>query len=60
MDGKISVFYPKPFKITFKPNSYPILISCCSPVNSSTLTFGNINLTETMTGLIAAWKFNKT
>ena len=28
------------------------------PVNPSTLTYGTINLTETMTNLIVAWQFN--
>ena len=34
-------------------------ISCLGQVNSSTPTFGNINLRETMANLMVAWKFNQ-
>ena len=34
-------------------------LSCRGPVNPSTPTFGYINLTESITNLIAVWKFNQ-
>ena len=42
-----------------KWNLYLTSLSRRGPVNPSTQTFGNINLTETMTNLIVAWKFNQ-
>ena len=40
---------------------FPYLTSLFSrgPVNSSTLTFRSINLTETMTSLLVAWQINQ-
>ena len=35
---------------------YLASLSRCSPVNLSTPTFGNINLTETVTNLLVVWK----
>ena len=40
-------------------DSYLMSISRRGPVNPSTPTFGNNNLTETITNLIVAWKFNQ-
>ena len=48
----------KAFRINSKSNSYLMSISCCGPVNLSTPTC-NINITETMTNLLAAWKLNQ-
>ena len=48
--------HPKPFKINFKSNSYLMLISRRGRVNSSTLTFPNINLTKAMTNVLILWK----
>ena len=43
--------YNKLFKITLKPNSYPASIFCGGLVNSSTLTFPNINFKKTVGNL---------
>ena len=36
-----------------------MLISCGGPVNPSSPTFPNINLTQAMTDLLAAWAINQ-
>ena len=46
----------KPFKIIFKPNSYLMSIFRRSPVNPSTRTFPNINLTKTIKNLLGVSK----
>ena len=43
--------YNKLFKITLKPNSYLASIFCPDLVNSSTLTFPNINFKKTFGNL---------
>ena len=45
---------PKVFHGSSKSNSYLMSISRRGPVNLSTSTFGNINLTKTVTDLLAA------
>ena len=52
-------FHLYAFGMSYKSFSYLTSLSNRSPVNPSTTTFGNINLTETMTNLIFAWKFNQ-
>ena len=47
------------YNMGLKWSLYLTSLSRCDPVNPSTTTFGNINLTETMTNLIVAWKFNQ-
>ena len=42
-----------------KSNSYLMSISRRGPVNLSFPTFGNINLTKTITNLLVAWKYNQ-
>ena len=42
-----------------KPFSYMTSLSRRGPVNPSILTFGNINLTETIKNLIVSWKFSQ-
>ena len=49
----------KIFKITLKLNSYLMSISLCNPVNSSTPTFPNTNLTKTIRNLLVISKFTK-
>ena len=49
----------KTINMGVKLNSYLTSLAICSPVNPSTPTFGNINLTEPITNLILATKFNK-
>ena len=53
--------YYHPFSLSKGQNlfSYLTSLSRRGPVNPSTPTFGNINLTETMTNLIVAWKFSQ-
>ena len=51
--------HSKAYNISLKWNLYLTSFACRGPVNLSTPTFGNINLTERMTNLIVAWKFNK-
>ena len=36
-----------------------LLLSCRSPVNISTPALGSINLTETITNLLVAWKIDQ-
>ena len=50
--------HPYTFEMSYKSFSYPTLLSRHGPVNLSTPTFGNINLTEAMSNLLFAWKFN--
>ena len=45
--------------MSYKSFPYLTLLSRHGPVNLSTPTFGNINLTEAMADLILAWKFNE-
>ena len=49
----------KSFKITLKLNSYLMSISRCNPVNWSTPTFPNTNLTKTIRNLLVISKFTK-
>ena len=51
--------HSKTYDMDLKWNLYLTSLSRRGPVNPSTQTFGNINLTETMTNLIVAWKFNQ-
>ena len=51
--------YSKAYNMGLTWNSCLTLFPRRGPVNSSTLIFGNINLTETMTNLIATCTFNK-
>ena len=52
-------FHPYTFDERKKSFSYLTSLSRRGTVNPSTSTFGNINITETMTKLIAALKFNQ-
>ena len=52
-------FHPKHFKSPFKSNSYLISVSHPGPVNPSTPTFPNINLTKTMRNLLVAGKITE-
>ena len=47
-------FYPYASDMSYKSFPYPTSLSRCDPVNPSTPTFGNNNLTETITNLIIA------
>ena len=53
--------YYHPFNLpkAYKLFSYLTSRSHRGPVNPSTPTFGNMNLIETMTNLIVAWKFSQ-
>ena len=46
--------HSKAINMLLKVNSYMTLLCPCCPVNLPTPTFGNINLTETLTNLIVA------
>ena len=52
-------YHPYTFDERYKSISYLTSLSRHSPVNPSSSTFGNINLTEAMTNLIVVWKFNQ-
>ena len=52
-------FYLYNFNKSYKFFAYLTSLSRRGPVNQSTSTFGNINLTETATNLIVAWKFSQ-
>ena len=45
--------------MSYKFFAYLMSLSRRGPVNQSTPTFGNINLTETATNLFVAWKFSQ-
>ena len=51
--------HPKLLKITLKLNSYLASIFRRGPVNPSTPSFPNINLTKTMTNLLIVWKMTE-
>ena len=51
--------HSKTYDMDLKWNLYVTSLSRRGTVNPSTQTFGNINLTETMTNLIVAGKFNQ-
>ena len=51
--------YPKSFHITLKPNSYLMSISRRGPVNPSTPTFPNINLTKPIKNLLVILKITE-
>ena len=51
-------FHPKFFKITSNSNTYLIPVSRRGPVNLSTETFPNINLTQPKWNFFFAWKIN--
>ena len=51
--------HSKSFKTTLKPNSYLMSLSRRSPVNPSTATFLNINLTQAIANLVVASKINQ-
>ena len=51
--------HSKTYNMVLKRNLYLTSLSRRVPVNLSTPTFPNINLTETITTLIFAWKFNQ-
>ena len=52
-------FHLYTFDMSYKSFSYMNSLSRPVPVNPSIPTFRNIHLTETITNLIAAWKFNQ-
>ena len=52
-------FHPYNIHKRYKLFSYPMSLFRRGPVNPSTPTFGNINLTETITNLIVALTFNQ-
>ena len=51
--------HPKFFKINLKPNSYLASVSRCGPVNPSSQTFPNINLTQAMEYFLVVWKITE-
>ena len=52
-------FHRYHFNLSYKPFSSLISLSRRGPLNPSSPTFYNINVTEAMLNLLVVWKFNQ-